>query len=83
MAGMEREESATRLNQNLQRAVSRCNELALALKQPLFFQWAKSLDSIRIESARMATAKGRNKIEIESDITNFYGKLAAKQETLQ
>lgn len=78
MSGMGRAESAKRLDENLSRAVSRCKELAHALKQPLFFQWAKSLDSIRLQSMQMANAKGRTKTEVESDINIFYGKLAAK-----
>lgn len=80
MSTMERAESAKRLDENLKRAVSRCNELALALKQPLFFQCAKSIDGIRRQCMQIATAKGRSKTEINSDIDILYGKMAEAQE---
>lgn len=79
-AQMEREESAKRLNENLHRAISRCEELAIALKQPLFTKWAQSIRGIRFQTKSMANAKSRTKIEIEADINKFCGNLAAKQE---
>lgn len=82
MSHMERAESAKRLDENLLRAIARCNEIAVALKQPLFIKWAHSLEGIRQQCNFIANAKGRTKAELESDINIFYGKLAAKQESL-
>lgn len=80
MTTMELAESSRRYNESLKRAVSRCKELARILNQPLFLQWAKSLDGIRIQGSQLANAKGRTKTQVESDILIFNNKLATKHE---
>lgn len=79
---MERAESAKRLDENLRRAVARCNEISTSMRNPLFIKWGESLEGIRQQCSFLASAKGRTKMEIESDINMFYDKLAAKQEGL-
>lgn len=82
MSTMELKESSSRYDESMRRAVARCKELAITLKQPLFNQWAKSLESIRLQGVHMANAKGRTKLQIDSDIEIFKDKLATKQESL-
>lgn len=71
MSEIERSEALKRFNDNMQRAISRAKELAIALKQPLYNNWADSLDRMRVQGVYMGDSKSRTKGQIESDI-NLY-----------
>lgn len=78
MSTMELKESSKRFDESMKRAVSRCHELATALKQPLFTQWANSLENIRLQGVHMANAKGRGKMDIEKDLIVVSNKFATE-----
>ena len=81
MSEMELNEIKSRFDESMKRAVSRANELATIMKQPLYNQWAKALDRMRVQGMYMSNAKSRSKMQIESDVTMYQDKMNMKQES--
>lgn len=68
MSEMELNEIKNRFDDHMKRAVSRAKELAVLLKQPLYNNWAISLDRMRVQGLYMADAKSRSNSDIETDM---------------
>lgn len=75
MSEMELNEIKSRFDESLKRAVSRAKELAIALKQPLYNNWATSLDRMRVQGIFLAESKSRTKLEVESDIARIQNQM--------
>lgn len=71
-------ESKERFSESLKRAASRCRELAKIQKYPTWNSIADSLDALRVKGMSMANAKGRSKMQVNSDIETHKEKLAAR-----
>lgn len=77
---MELNEIKTRFDESLKRAVSRARELAVKLKQPLYNNWATSLDRMRVQGMHLAESKSRSKMQVESDIARIQNQMKIGQE---
>lgn len=65
---MEINEIRERFDENMKRAVSRCRELSVAMKNTQFNKWADALDGLRMQGLSIAHAKTQSKTEMEKDM---------------